>query len=158
VVDGKPQGNYAYVQPYRLKFSKDGRRLAYVARIGAKDQLIIDGRIEYTSDEIYGTCFSPNGASWACNTRHDAGKKAVVVIDGKRQRAYDEVAYYKAAWAFDHVGRTFAYTARLGGVWAVVVGDQESPSYNRMVALTSRSDGCFEYLAVRGLELIRGSV
>jgi roadblock/LC7 domain-containing protein len=75
VLDGVEQKAYDEVLPQTLRFSRNGRRLAYGARAGERCFMVIDGVEGPTFDEVADFAFSPNGKRTAYTGRRI--KKAI---------------------------------------------------------------------------------
>jgi WD40 repeat protein len=77
---------------------------------------------------------SPNGRHVAYI---DTGAGQRVVVDGKEQETYDQVAGLE----FNHDGSQIAYAAERDDRWYVVVGERESPGYRRVGVPHLNADG-----------------
>lgn len=77
----------------------------------------------------------------SANGRHvayiDTGAGQRVVVDGKEQRTYDQVAGLE----FNHDGSRLAYAAKRDDRWYVVAGGRESPGYRRVGVPHFNADG-----------------
>ena len=123
---------------FRMWVTPDGQRLAYIARKGNKNVIVLDGMQseEYDSIEFrWGLAghpqFSPDGKRFMYGARR--GKKFVVVVDGKESRDYDELM----TWHFTPNSRhTFLVASResVSGKqrFVAVLDGVEGPEYDEI--------------------------
>ena len=105
--------------------ASDGRHIAYVARSGQKQVVIVDAQAGVEYDAIgKPLLFSPDGKRIAY-----AALKAgnwLVVVDGLEGGQYDGIG----TMTFDPDGKRVAYGATKGGKWVVVVDRHEGAEYD----------------------------
>jgi outer membrane lipoprotein-sorting protein len=106
--------------------SPDSRRVAYVAKDGAKRRVIADGKEEKAYDfiDVTSLAFSPDSHRVAYVA--SAGGKQIVVVDGKDGKPYDEAR----SFIFSPDSRRVAYAAKVGEKWLVVVDGKEEKAYD----------------------------
>jgi hypothetical protein len=77
--------------PGSFKISPDGRRIAYIVRVGEQQAVVIDGKEEKPYDAIGegNPVFSPDSRQVAYGARK--GLKGVVVVSGSEQKPYDDI-------------------------------------------------------------------
>jgi S1-C subfamily serine protease/WD40 repeat protein len=121
-----------------LVFSRDGKRLAYVAEERFhKCFVILDGVKQAAYDNITGLTFSPDGRHFAyfARTHQERKDEWVAVVDGQPGPVYDDLghAWPVGAWpcapAFSADGRHLAYGARRGDKQFLVVDGKEGKEY-----------------------------
>jgi roadblock/LC7 domain-containing protein len=100
-----------------FRVSPDSKRVAYMARLGNKIFVVVDGQEEKQYDGIgaTGPIFSPDSKRVAYMAR--LGNKRFVVVDGKEEKQYDGLA----GPLFSPDSKRVAYMARLGNKIFVVV-------------------------------------
>lgn len=129
VVDGKEGKSYDSIDSFDLKgfrFSPNGKRLGYVAKVGKKFIAVVDEEEGKPYDEIIGPriLFSPDGSRFAYVAR--TGQRKFVVVDGSEDQPYDQIAWYSLV--FSPNGRRLAYIATRGRkVFALIDGKEGSP-------------------------------
>lgn len=145
VVDGVPGPGYDRIRS--LVFDEAGAHLAYVARRGAAERVVLDE----VEGEAFGgiapesLAFSPEGKHLAYVAR--AGGRARVVFDGVPGPWYDAVE----GLTFAPQGERWAYVARRGARSLVVEEGREGREEDGIGALVYRPDGQgLGYLARRG--------
>jgi Tol biopolymer transport system component len=130
-----------------LRFSPDGRRLAYAAVDGGRWRPVVDGRPGKACDGIAEMKFSPDGRSFAYVAR--SGETEMVVLDGREQNAYDRIG--GGTLEFSPDGRRLGYIARSGRVSFAVVDTRRQPRHDMVGYLTFAPDGKhFVYAAIDG--------
>ncbi|HEX7174108.1 MAG TPA: hypothetical protein VF240_02325, partial [Pyrinomonadaceae bacterium] len=85
--DGGAPGEVEWSSEGELTFSRDGGRVAYVARKGGKDFVVVDGVAGARYDDIANLAFTPDGRHVVHTARR--GGKSLVVVDGVEGREYD---------------------------------------------------------------------
>ena len=80
-----------------LKFSPHSERVAYAAKVGSKQFVVVDGKEQKQYDGVGLLTFSPQGNHIAYAAKR--GDKWLVVIDGKEEKQYDIV--YRGGVVFD---------------------------------------------------------
>jgi len=115
-----------------FKVSPDSKRVAYVARVGDKQFVVVDGKEEKQYDGIgEGTpIFSPDSKRVAYNAR--VGDKWLVVADGKEEKRYDGIG---TTLIFSPDSKRVAYKALVGDKQLVVVDGKEEKQYDGIVTL-----------------------
>ena len=104
--------------------SPDSRRVAYVAKDGAKRHVVVDGKEEKAYDfiDVTSLAFSPDSHRVAYVA--SIGGKQIVVVDGNEGKPYDDAQ----ALLYSPDSRRMAYAAKVGEKWFVVVdGNPEKP-------------------------------
>lgn len=131
MVDGISQGDYDDVRG--LKFSPNSLRVAFVARRGNSQFLVLDGveQRAYAPTDRARSCFSPNSQRVAYSAQ--LGESAVMVIDGVEGNQYPSLEWDFPSFVFSADSRKFAYIAKVNGQqWAVVVDGVEEPSFDKI--------------------------
>lgn len=125
VVDGAPGPVVDAVR--HLLFRDDGRHLAWVARVGERDVLTLDGApvAAWPALRTAAISFRPvaaggTGAGLVHVSGHDGGQR--VIIDGVESPTYTEVG--NPIWSA--TGR-LAYAAREGDRWVMIVDGRRLP-------------------------------
>ena len=138
-------------KPFRV--SPDSRRVAYMARVGNKWFVVVDGKEEKQYDSIMeGTpIFSPDSRRVAYGAR--VGNKQFVVVDGKEEKQYDGIGAGTPIFSPD--SRCVAYMAGVGNKCFVVVDGKEEKQYDGIVTLGGGrvifdSPDSLHYLAIKG--------
>ena len=136
--------------PESLKVSPDSRRVAYVATVGNKWSVVLDGKGEKQYDGIMpGTpIFSPDSRRVAYAAQE--GDKFFVVIDGKEDKQYDGIA--KGILFFSPGSKRVAYAAQEGDKQFVVVDGKEGKQYDGFLEgarIIFDSPHTFHYLAIK---------
>ncbi|MBN1918200.1 MAG: PD40 domain-containing protein [Verrucomicrobia bacterium] len=112
-----------------VNVSPDMTWLAYVARVGDRQCVVVDGEEGTHYDEIGigigHRILMPHGKGVAYAAR--LGDKWFVVADGKEGNRYDEIDLDIMLFSPD--GKRIAYRARIGNEWVVVVDGQEGKRY-----------------------------
>ena len=116
--------------------SPNCRRLAFVARVGKKQFVVVDGQEQKQYDRIErgSLVFSPDSRRLAYRAR--AGGKRFVVVDGEDQKQCDEVN----SLVFSPDSQRVAYVARSGKKRFVVLDGQEQGQYGRIEGLAFSLD------------------
>ncbi|NLG85109.1 MAG: hypothetical protein GX493_11005, partial [Firmicutes bacterium] len=125
IIDGQAQpGEYDEIH-HLVTFSPDGKRIAYMARKGAKWSVVVDGRAgpEYLS--LSYLTFSPDGKRLAYGATK--GDQWFVVLDGKEMSTLHSFVAYLT---FSPDGRRFAYAADSGTKQFMVVDGRAGPEYD----------------------------
>ncbi len=132
-VDGKPgpagyDSMQAGTDARLIRFSPDGRHLAFVAQRGQKSVLVVDGRESRPYDLVRpeSVQFSPDSAHWACIAF--LGTRSAAVVDGREGAGYDQVAGFQ----FGAEGGHFAYAATRGTQMACVTDAGEGKPYTHV--------------------------
>jgi Tol biopolymer transport system component len=179
VVDGKQMGRlYDSIARGMPLFSPDGKRLAFVARVGPKCYVIADGAESegylLTRDgwPVANLAFSPNSRYLAFSARVEG--KTRVVVNGENFGPYDVSldAEGNRLWGvwdfrFSPDGEYFAYRARTAGKMILCTGKvipdparkdgrlSVSPPYDSIgrgtpVPVPGHGPGAFGFIAVKG--------
>jgi uncharacterized RDD family membrane protein YckC/Tol biopolymer transport system component len=108
--------------------SPDSRRVAYVAQLGDKVFVVVDGKEGKPYDGIAeGTpIFSPDSRRVAYAAQ--LGDKQFVVVDGKEEKQYDGIL--EGGLIFSPDSQRVAYAAQVGDKWFVVVDGKEEKQYD----------------------------
>lgn len=153
VVGGKESPAYDIVRT--VEFSPNGKRVAYVGRVGERSRVVVDGQpgpefAEVTSSPV----FSPDGRRLAYVASD--GNRQFVVADGKKGAPYNEVDALSLVFSPD--GKHLAYVATVGEKQCVVVDGKPGPRYDRVgdpygtltAPILYSPDGRLAYRAQRG--------
>ena len=138
-----------------ITFSPDGKRVAYIAKRGDKELMVIDGVAGPEYDEVGraqggggtgGYQYTRLEPAFSNDGRHVAyragrGGKWFIVADGVESAAYDYIEGYDPTYSGD--GLHLAYAARRGGKWFAVVDGIEGKEYDELLSrgLRFSSDG-----------------
>jgi hypothetical protein len=149
ITDGEPGPAVGAVR--HLLFRDDGRHLAWIARVGERDVLALDGApvAAWPTLRAAAVSFRPadapgDGPGLAHVAPADGGER--VVVDGAPGATYAEVG----TPVFSRDGR-LAYAARRGAAWLVVAGGRELPGGTTVGDPVFSPDGRrLAYLARRG--------
>jgi hypothetical protein len=122
VVDGQRIGaDYSDIAD-TFAFSVDGRRMAFAARRGPAEFVVVDGKEErsYAGVMAESLLFSPSGRDLVYAAARDV-RKHVVVVSGVEGREFDAVgprglegSLPQAAWVLFESDRSLRYLAYLG--------------------------------------------
>ena len=105
-----------YEEAWSLKFSPDGRSLAFVAKSGSKWSVIRDGsRVGGEYEGASFPVFSPDGR-WLAFAAKSGGKWSVIRDGSRVSTEYDEIGRFH----FSPDGRSLAFAAKSGRKWSVV--------------------------------------
>lgn len=121
VVDGDSQPGLGEMPDPSLLFSPDGRRIAYLAKHGRNDSVVVDGSEGKPYRDVDLLRFSPDGKRVAY-----LAERKVVVVDGVEGKRYDEVGLPH----FSPDSKRVAYWAKRGGRQFVVVDGAEGVEYD----------------------------
>jgi hypothetical protein len=126
----------AWVGLSDLRFSPDGKRLAYRANDGTRWFLIVDGKVLWPAvwEAAGEPAFSPDGKHVACVGTVKVGDtpaRQTVVLDGKLGKEYDGIG----AWSLRYLpnGR-LVYVATAAGRSRVVVDKKEHDAHDEVAA------------------------
>lgn len=113
-----------------VKVSGDSRRVAYVASVGDKQFVMVDGNEERRYDRVLtgSLTFSPDDRRFAYAAR--VGDRTFVVLDGKEDKHYEGVAADSLTFSPD--GQRLGYVAAVGNKQVVVVDGTEGKQYDRV--------------------------
>jgi len=116
-----------------LKISPNSQRVAYAARVGTKQFVVVDGNEEKPYDAIVPDTlsFSPDSQRVAYAAR--VGTKQFVVVDGREERRYDGVL--EGTLSFSPDSQRVAYVARVGAKQLVVVDGKRDKQYDAIVTI-----------------------
>ncbi len=134
-------------EAYDLSYSPDGGRLGYVVTRGAKSVVIING---VASKEYDGMCHAPIFSVDSKRVAFEVApqeQKSRLVVEGVEGRVYDQTQNF----CFGPDSKHYAYQARHGDKWVVVIDGRETKDYD---AFLSRpvfdSPTTLHWLAVSG--------
>ncbi|MBI3272466.1 MAG: HEAT repeat domain-containing protein [Planctomycetes bacterium] len=111
----------------KVVFGPDGRSVAYAARRGARQFMVVGDRKGEEFDFVDPPDFSPDGR--VVMYRAKKGARFVLVVGDRKGAEYDEL-YYPV---FNPRNHEVAYAARLGPKWSVVVGDRSGQLFEKKV-------------------------
>jgi Tol biopolymer transport system component len=122
------QFDYSSRKPESFIVSPDNRRLAYTAKAGGKEFVVVDGKEGNRYDDIEGhlAIFSPDSKRVAYGAR--VGNKKLVVVDGKEGKQFDFIGDVE----FSLDSKRVAYTVRMGNKEFVVVDGKEGKPYDKI--------------------------
>jgi DNA-binding beta-propeller fold protein YncE len=154
VIDGVPSHEYDKV--IGLSFSPDERHVAFAAitkkldskQPQSKDEwaIVVDRQetpIPYEALSYKSPAYTPDGRLVYIAKK---GDKAVVVVDGKEQQAYDKIG--QAIPIFSEDGRSIAYSARnMGSPEVVILNGKAGPGFDYIppMSLVFSHDGRLAY-------------
>jgi hypothetical protein len=103
-----------------LKISPNSQRVAYAARVGTKQFVVVDGNEEKPYDAIMPDTlrFSPDSQRVAYAAR--VGTKRFVVVDGRRDKQYDAIVTIGGVRISFDLANNLRYLARKGAAIYVV--------------------------------------
>lgn len=151
VIDGKEYARHERIYTGSLAFSPDGRRVAYGANSKGKSVVVVDGTEGTGYSQLAGSIvFSPDGRRMAYQgVNEDRGMRWwYVIVDGKELGPYDGLNHMSFSPDGDH----FAYAARMGDSWSVVLDGKEGISHRGLVPggrILFDSPNEFHYLAMK---------
>ncbi len=141
VVDGQAGPEHDAIGPLSLRFSPDGKRVAYVAKEGGKWFVVLDGKPGLEYDRIWPSSlrFSPDWKrlAYAARKGNSWAGKWFVVVDGQTGPEFDTIVPDTLHFSPD--GKRIAYAAvcrTAAGGWEsfVVVDEKAGPAYDRIWA------------------------
>jgi Tol biopolymer transport system component len=116
---GSPKELGPYTDVQSVRFSPDGKRLAFVATRGNRSFAVVDGQENRAyPDVVIGPIFSTD-SSRVAYAAWKTDEKLVVVVDGRESNEYDDIG--RDSIVFSPQGTHLAFTARSGSRWFVVV-------------------------------------
>jgi hypothetical protein len=146
VLNRRPSPAYDWVTGLRVS---DGGLVAYSARQGNRQFVVLDGKPRRFYDAVYDVAMARETGAICYVARRDGRTR--VVRDDREQPPYDAVLEGSLVVTDD--GRHWRYVAERAGRWHMVVNGHEGPGYDavssREVALSSDSLD-FAYAAGRG--------
>ncbi|OGN88610.1 MAG: hypothetical protein A2Z74_02700 [Chloroflexi bacterium RBG_13_46_9] len=159
VVDGEESKRYApdegidCISEMGCRFSPDSQHIAFIATIGDKAVVVIDGEEGEKYDEVDYPIFSPDSQRVAYSGK--MGERWCVIADGKEGNQYDEV--YDLTFSPD--SQLIAYRAIRGDKECVVIDGNEGEKYDcgdikwgrgGVIFDSLNGSDCLRYIAVRG--------
>lgn len=151
VIDGKEHARHERIYAGSLAFNPDGRRVAYGAYSKGKSVVVVDGSEGTGYAQLAGSIvFSPDGRRMAYQGVNEGGGSRwwYVIVDGKELGPYDGLNHMSFSPNGDH----FAYAARIGGSWSVVLDGKEGISHHGLVRggrILFDSPNQFHYFAAK---------
>jgi dipeptidyl aminopeptidase/acylaminoacyl peptidase len=137
VVDGTSGEAFDAVAEGTLRFSPDGKRVAYAAGREKQWCVVVDGKAGAWYPQIGQIAFSPDSKTIAYVARRP--DEQMVVVGEKPQRAFDRVG--DGTLVFSSGGRRLAYVARSGRASFVVVDGKRKPRFDLVGCVTFAPDG-----------------
>jgi hypothetical protein len=126
--DGRPGGNYDFIMNPGPVFAADSRHLAYIARTGSREQVVIDGRAGATFDRIdplsLTLAASGDGFAYAASR----GRRWVVVDAKGPGPEIDGVQSGTPLFSPD--GASLVYGAQLGDKWRLCIDRLMQPAFD----------------------------
>lgn len=119
-------GKGPYLAVPELRWSPDGRRLAWIAVTEEGQRLVVDGEKGPLKEGAREIRFSPDGARLAYVASTSEGDR--VVVDGVEGALHPRVG----SIAFSPDGRALVGVIAIGGGWAVTLNDQAGPVYDEV--------------------------
>jgi hypothetical protein len=135
IVDGQAGPRFDAILAGTLRFSRDGRRSAYVGRDRRGVRAVVDGRAGPRFDGIGQLAISEDGARVAYAARR--GDDAHVVVDGVIGPPWRAVS----ALALSPTGGRVAHGAFDGRDWRVIVDGEPGAAVDAVYAILFRADG-----------------
>jgi len=134
VLDGEPAAEAQVLDNHSATFSPDGQRLAYVALLPTMG-VVVDGQADPTYGEVptWSLTFSPDSEHFAYVAySRDQWR---LVLDGEPGLVYTRIG----CPCFSPDSTKLFYDVRKGEKAVVVAGEEESPEYDDVAALTPPS-------------------
>lgn len=161
VAAGKAAGWYDEVAG--VVGAPDRKRVAFAARIGERWLAVVDG-VEWPECDGFaqGPAFAPRGPGAVALAKY--GERMAVIRDGKAGALHDLVLgpyAFPISEGFSPDGGRFAYAARDGAGWTMVVDGVPGPAFDSIAGEgppAFREDARLEYLAIRERVLYRVEV
>ncbi|KAF0144047.1 MAG: hypothetical protein FD156_2204 [Nitrospirae bacterium] len=136
-----------------LVFGDDGKTSAYIAEKNGKRYVIMNGREELLPDgslvgppvirpdlKAVGAIIAkidPASQHVAINSTDNASLHQFFINDTRKEKDYEEAA----TLVYNRDGSIYAYVARTGQGWFVVVNGEEGPVFDRVVSPVFNPDG-----------------
>jgi hypothetical protein len=132
VVDGKPGPAMAKVEPYSVDFGEDGKHTAYVGTQNGRSVVVVDGKAGPPFDGIgqQGACLTADGEPVYVATTD--GKWCMVKGD-KPGPLFDGILQGTSIPVLSPDRRHWAYVAKRGDQWLVVIDGKEGAGYGNVV-------------------------
>jgi hypothetical protein len=143
-IPGSGAGGAFGRQLVAVVFSPDGNRIAYPARLGQVEMLVVDGREGPVYDSIKFITFSRDSQHVAYVA--DKANKQMLVVDGKEGPAYSGIYLWYIAWESPFLNPGLAFSADATHV-AYLAGNYH-PEGNDLLLVV---DGKEEPIALQGL-------
>jgi Tol biopolymer transport system component len=135
-VDGKEHRTFDALGPESLSFSADGQHVAYVARLGNKWFVVLDGKEGKGYDGVTAPIFSPDGKRLAYGAIVNG--KWAVVADNRESKGYDNLV--PGTLTFSPDSKHFTYGALVGKQSVVVVDGKEGKAYESIANVVYSPD------------------
>lgn len=117
-------------------FSPDGSRLAYAAELRPKEFLVIDGQKGEEFNDISSPVFSPDGNTLAFVARPTGSKNAALFVGNKKVAEHPIISDVTFS-----PGGKLTYAAGDTNHMSMIVGDQQGPQFDTVLAPTFSPDG-----------------
>ncbi len=122
IVDGTDYG-FSFDHLF-FSFSPDSQHVAYVAELGGRQFMVVDGVQGEQYDEINGFVFSPDSKHLAYVA--ELGGRQFMVVDGVQSEQYDGIS----GFVFSPDSKHLAYVTELGGKQFMVVDGVQAEQYD----------------------------
>lgn len=119
-----------------VRFSADGKRVAYHLRTGRGSHVVIDGKESEEHVQVTWAGFSPDGGRVAYVAGD--GRKCFTVIDGVKGESYDSIG---GGVSFSPDGKRTAFKARLGDRQHVVTDGIRGEAFDDVQDIRFSPDG-----------------
>ncbi len=133
VVDGEPASLYDAIG--MLRFEAEGKRLAYVARIGDQQYLALDEILLGPFDLIADFTLGPNGKLGILARNNDRWQ---AVIDGQKSEVFDNLGSIQFSQ-----GGQYAYAAEQDDGWFIIRDGERSLAFSSVEQLTFAGESLF---------------
>ncbi|MBN2477525.1 MAG: PD40 domain-containing protein [Pirellulales bacterium] len=141
VLDDQEGGPFDYLGSRTgIRFSPDGRRMAFAAYSAEKRQwsVVVDQQPQPAYENLGQLVFNGDGNRLAYAAMRPDGQW-LVVVDGQEQKPYKAIG--DGTLQFDPDGRTLVYAAEAGEKWLVVAGDHEGTPFDEVAEIRFSPDG-----------------
>ena len=146
MIDGKEGPTFDGLGRFKLVFSPDGERHAYVARKGERRGLVVDGKLGTLYDHAIEPRFSPDGKRVACWVIHEGAPR--LLLDGEIRPGFgDEAAYQAGIEIFSPNSQEVAYVVGEAGAFHVMRGTTKGPAYRSAAPHGARFDPTSQHVA-----------
>lgn len=112
----------AQYNPSSLYFSHDGKKFAYRVKEGYQEFVIAGNDVGQKYDQVYIPIWSPDDTKLGYLAKKEG--RYEVIVNGKEGKPYDEIAL--AFNLFSNDSNQWAYTARKGNNWFIVIENENS--------------------------------
>ena len=151
MIDGKEGPTFDGLGRFKLVFSPDGERHAYVARKGVRLGLVVDGKLGSLYELALEPRFSPDGKRVACWVVHQGTPK--LLLDGELHPGFgEESAYQPGIEIFSPNSQEVAFVTSEAGTFRVMRGTTKGPAYRSAAPYGARFDPTSQHVVCVVLE------